>query len=111
ALWTGSKMVVWGGAGVSLVLTNTGGIYDLASDTWTPTGLSGAPTPRAGFTAVWTGSRMIVWGGADSTGGLNTGGIYDDPTIFPSPTDFYTVAPCRLADTRNPVGPSGGPAL
>jgi glucose/arabinose dehydrogenase len=27
------------------------------------------------------------------------------------PLDFHTVAPCRLADTRNPPGPSGGPAL
>jgi hypothetical protein len=33
------------------------------------------------------------------------------PTITPAGTSFYTVSPCRLADTRNPVGPSGGPAL
>ncbi len=26
-------------------------------------------------------------------------------------TDFYTVAPCRLADTRGAAGPSGGPPL
>jgi hypothetical protein len=26
-------------------------------------------------------------------------------------TQFYPVAPCRVADTRNPPGPSGGPAL
>jgi len=26
-------------------------------------------------------------------------------------TRFYTIPPCRLADTRNPVGPSGGPAI
>ncbi len=26
-------------------------------------------------------------------------------------TSFFTVAPCRVADTRNPPGPSGGPAL
>jgi len=26
-------------------------------------------------------------------------------------TDFYAVTPCRLVDTRNPNGPSGGPAL
>jgi hypothetical protein len=24
---------------------------------------------------------------------------------------FYSLTPCRVADTRNPVGPSGGPAL
>jgi hypothetical protein len=27
------------------------------------------------------------------------------------PTSFYTVAPCRLVDTRGPVGPFGGPPL
>jgi hypothetical protein len=26
-------------------------------------------------------------------------------------TDFYTLTPCRLLDTRNPAGPLGGPAL
>jgi hypothetical protein len=32
---------------------------------------------------------------------------------FPScgASDFHTVAPCRIADTRAPAGPSGGPAL
>lgn len=27
------------------------------------------------------------------------------------PTSFYTVTPCRVADTRNPQGPYGGPSL
>jgi hypothetical protein len=27
------------------------------------------------------------------------------------PTSFYTLPPCRLIDTRNPAGPTGGPAL
>ncbi len=27
------------------------------------------------------------------------------------PLDFYTVAPCRLLDTRDPSGPYGGPAV
>ncbi len=29
----------------------------------------------------------------------------------PEPLDFYTVPPCRMIDTRNAVGPYGGPAL
>jgi hypothetical protein len=31
--------------------------------------------------------------------------------VPPGPTQFYTVPPCRLVDTRNPNGPLGGPAL
>ncbi len=34
------------------------------------------------------------------------GTILDDESL-----GYHTVAPCRLADTRNPIGPSGGPAL
>jgi hypothetical protein len=37
------------------------------------------------------------------------------PTLLeavpPSNTGFYTVAPCRVADTRGPAGPWGAPAL
>jgi len=29
----------------------------------------------------------------------------------PVATQFYTVTPCRVVDTRNPTGPYGGPAL
>ncbi len=29
----------------------------------------------------------------------------------PSATRFFTISPCRVIDTRNPDGPSGGPAL
>ena len=27
------------------------------------------------------------------------------------PLQFYSLTPCRLVDTRNPVGPAGGPAI
>lgn len=32
-------------------------------------------------------------------------------TPTPSALTFNTLTPCRVADTRNPVGPAGGPAL
>src|SRR5690348_12287703 len=45
AVWTGSKMIVWGGnAGADP--TNTGGMLDLAANTWTPTSTSNVPTAR-----------------------------------------------------------------
>jgi hypothetical protein len=59
---------------------------------------------------------MVVWGGDPYTGAgaLDTGGIYDNPALLP-PTppasDFHTVTPCRVVDTRNPEGPTGGPIL
>ena len=33
------------------------------------------------------------------------------PPVATTPTIFYPVVPCRLIDTRNPGGPTGGPAL
>jgi N-acetylneuraminic acid mutarotase len=75
AVWTGSRMIVWGGygsssVGYSLVNVNTGGEYDPATDTWSATTTTGAPSARNYHTAIWTGSRMIVWGGL----GLDSGG-------------------------------------
>jgi glucose/arabinose dehydrogenase len=39
---------------------------------------------------------------------IASGKIY---RINPPPTSFFTVTPCRVADTRDPAGTSGGPAL
>ena len=33
------------------------------------------------------------------------------PLIAVDPTDFFSLAPCRVIDTRGPAGPLGGPAL
>jgi N-acetylneuraminic acid mutarotase len=79
AVWTGSEMIVWGGAycPFSCVYFNTGGRYNPSTDTWTPTSTASAPSARIGHTAVWTGSEMIVWGGYDGGSDLNTGGRYN----------------------------------
>jgi len=37
--------------------------------------------------------------------------ISGPPATPPGSTKYNTVTPCRLADTRNPAGPTGGPAL
>jgi hypothetical protein len=87
AVWTGSEMIVWGGEGG--VLLNTGGRYQPATDTWTPTSTGdGLPAPRRLHTAVWSGAEMIVWGGVGPAA-LGTGGRYDPQadTWTPTPTN------------------------
>lgn len=92
-------MIVWGG--YSPAYRNTGGIYNAATDSWTATTTTGAPTPRGRHAAVWTGSKMVVWGGDSTAGwGTNTGATYDPDQPTPG-ANFYTVTPCRLADTRS----------
>lgn len=77
AVWTGTHMIVWGGklpgAGQT---TDTGARYDPASDSWTPTSTSGAPSARHSHSAVWIGDYMLVWGGFGSTY-LTDGALYD----------------------------------
>ena len=81
AVWTGSDMIVWGGQAGSLgYYFNTGGRYDPAADTWTPTSTANAPDGRYHHTAVWTGNEMIVWGGIlYSNTYTSTGGRYCAP--------------------------------
>lgn len=40
-----------------------------------------------------------------------TGYFVDPNLLYPGGLAFYSVPPCRVADTRNPAGPLGGPAL
>ncbi len=103
AIWDPSigKMIVWGGlmrtetaceffcgffpcqgrafCGYDTFELNSGGRYDPATDSWTPTSLGpGCPSARYGHVAVSAGSEMIIWGGSDG-GLLNTGSRYYSP--------------------------------
>lgn len=79
AVWTGSRMIVWGGIGATGPL-DTGGVYDPVLDSWTPTAVSPVAPARWLHTAVWTGSRMVVWGGNGFAGAFSSGGRYDPVT-------------------------------
>src|SRR5256886_13868155 len=77
AVWTGSEMIVWGGASSGSTYFNTGGRYNPTTDSWTATSITNAPAARDVHTAVWTGSEMIVWGGGGGGGYFyNKGGRY-----------------------------------
>jgi N-acetylneuraminic acid mutarotase len=73
AIWTGSRMIIWGGFDT----VATGGLYDPLTDTWTPTSITNVPTGRGRHSAIWTGSRMVIWGGFSGSTVVNTGGQYD----------------------------------
>ena len=102
AVWTGTEMIVWGGAGVSGAL-NSGGRYNPATDTWTPTGLgTGVPTARWNQTAVWTGTEMIIWGGYSGAAETNTGARYNPAT------NGWTAVAGGAAVPSAAAGPHGG---
>ncbi len=70
AVWTGTEMIVWGGAADGSSL-QTGGRYNPTANSWTAMTTNGAPAARNEHTAGWTGKEMIVWGGYGSSTSLN----------------------------------------
>ena len=90
-VWTGSKMLVWGGAlsNNSPTVYDSGGLYDPAADSWTPTSLAGAPPAATLAQGAWTGTQMVVWGGR-GTGGDNNGVALDTGGIYTPATDSWT---------------------
>lgn len=95
AVWTGSKMLVWGGYGSSPSYKNDGAAWDFASDTWTTL----ATSPLAGrrqHAAVWTGSKMIVWSGYDGSTQYKDGALYD-----PATNSWKTLATSPLSGRHN----------
>jgi len=82
-VWTGEQMIVWGGSDQTSGThsTDSGGIYDLSTDSWESTSVIDAPIPRLYHTAVWTGEEMVVWGGFNqkipNSDFLNTGARYN----------------------------------
>ncbi len=93
AVWTGSEMIIWGGAGVGTF--NTGGRYQPATDSWTPTSMTGVPAARFRHTAVWTGFEMIIWGGSGTSPQLSTGGRYNPSSDTWIPTSTVNAPAAR----------------
>jgi parallel beta-helix repeat protein len=82
----------------SLFVNPAGGDYHL---------LGGSPAIDAGQTV--SACPADLEGRARPVGPAYDIGCYE--FAAPAGTSFYTVAPCRLVDTRKPAGPLEGPAL
>ena len=87
AVWTGSRMIVWGGAGEPYVpgrrqrLLADGAAFDPAHSRWSRIP-RGPLRPRRGHVAVWTGSRMIVWGGKVAKGDQGRSPLASDGAAY-----------------------------
>jgi hypothetical protein len=64
----GARVVIWGGSPKGEIdEMNTGGIYDVATDTWSPLPLDECSPPAlnsATFTAFGNGRQALLWGGS-----------------------------------------------
>jgi len=76
AIWTGKKMVVWGGYSGNTTLYGDGAAYDPATRTWTK--LAASPLAgRALPVTVWTGKDMLIFGGSGTSRAYSDGAAYD----------------------------------
>ncbi len=79
SVWTGSRMITWGGMWEDDTAVNTGGVYippTASSNSWIAMSTTGAPIVRSNCATAWTGSKMLIWGGINGTY-FNTGSIFD----------------------------------
>lgn len=74
AIWTGSRMIIWGGVGNTGALAD-GATLDPITGTWTTIAIG--PTARFGHSAAWNGNRMVIWGGTNGTTFYNDGYAFD----------------------------------
>jgi len=78
--WTGTEMIVWGGAGKDYVNQTDGARYDPETDQWTPISSAGAPVEIDGHLSFWTGQELLVWGIVDEPGNKHYAGGRYNPT-------------------------------
>jgi len=83
AVWSGSEMIVWGGANNGAYYAD-GDRYNPVSASWTPisSAIAGTPTGRANHTAVWTGSQMLTWGGSGAANYNDTYGYTPGRVLY-----------------------------
>jgi hypothetical protein len=83
-VWTGTDLIVWGGANGlrwERRILGSGASYRPSANRWTALPARGAPAARYGHSTVWTGQEMIVWGGLLANGlPSGTGARYNPKT-------------------------------
>lgn len=78
AVWTGSRVLVWGGTANGSPVSG-GALYDPASDAWSPVSGSGAPLAREGAAGAWSGAELYLFGGRPGGAGETNEGFAYDP--------------------------------
>ncbi len=75
-VWTGQKLLIWGGIGSGGLLGGGAAYYPLAN-LWSAISSTGAPSARRDQAGIWSGSEMLIFGGETAGGTANDGAAYD----------------------------------
>jgi hypothetical protein len=97
-----------GGNSASVPDAGIGATYDWSITNGTIT--AGAGTTSITFSAGASGSVTldVTVQSGDGCGAMGSKNV---PIAATCPSNFHTLSPCRVVDTRRPIGPWGGPAL
>lgn len=96
AVWTGTKMFIWGGNDGLGTLLTTGALYDPVNNTWTATSTTNAPSGRSSHSMIYDSinNKVIVLGGVSSSSVVQTTNKAYDPSTNTwsnfTPTGTYT---------------------
>lgn len=71
----------------------------------------GSVAANAAVVPAGTGGAVNVYATNQTHVILDISGYFIDPSAAPQALAFFPVTPCRVADTRGPDGPLGGPTL
>ena len=66
--WTGTELIVWGGADGLRTSHADGAAFDPSTNSWRSLPAAGAPSRRLGMAYGWTGTELLIWGGATDLG-------------------------------------------
>jgi metallopeptidase family M12-like protein/IPT/TIG domain-containing protein len=99
----GASVTIYGGGFVSGATVSFGGAAA------TSVVVANSSTITAVTPAHASGPTSVTVTLPDASNTTKTNAYFYAPP--PAPTDFYTLTPCRVLDTRNANGPLGGPAL
>ena len=69
AVWTGEKILIWGGEDLFGGQVASGALYDPQDDVWTEISTLNMPPLNKRQAAVWTSAELYVFGGRDNGGG------------------------------------------
>jgi hypothetical protein len=81
-IWTGSKVIIWGGSNNAGSYFNDGATYDpyapaANANLWETIPTTGAPTSRAHALIAWNGVEAVIWGGDNAGAALGDGARYN----------------------------------
>jgi len=93
-VWTGTLLIVWGGANSDNQVRSDGAAYDPATGEWRALP-AGPLSARMDPASTWTGSQLLIWGGYEKFDQSQVAG--DGATYDPATDRWRLLSPSPLA--------------